>query len=392
MTDWAPQVLDIEKTSYTVNEFLEWQEAGRLELSPSFQRGTVWRQPAMAHLIDTILRGYPIPPVHIRWVRNDRNELVRQVIDGQQRLTAVLKYVGNEFALSKPRNPAGDLPPWAGLRFEQLDVDLQQRILDYSLRAESYRGQIPDQVVYEIFSRINIHSVPLSDQELRNGRFFGEFKQSVYMLANEQKPFWKSLSIFGDQAFARMLDSQFVSELLITQVAGMQDKKNSLDDIYTRYESEWPERDSNEQKFRSIIDIVRRDFAEVIKGTRFTRAPLFYTLYCVLYHRIYGITEQRIPRDEAPLPTSPLIELTPEATERLKLAIQNISDFIEDRAWTSDSAEQNNGTPSEDQDPPQPTPGTLDAFAKGSAGQTDNLRPRFMRFRALWDIAGMSER
>lgn len=392
MTEWAPQVLDIEKTSYTVQEFLEWQDLGRLELSPSFQRGTVWRQPAMAHLIDTMLRGYPIPPIHIRFVRDERNDLVREVIDGQQRLTAVLKYVADEYPLAKPRNTSGDLPPWAGLRFSQLDNDLKQRILDYSFRAESYKGQIPDRVVYEIFSRINIHSVPLSDQELRNGRYFGEFKQSVYLLAEEQKPLWQSLSLFGSQAFARMLDAQFVSELLLAQVSGMQDKKKSLDDIYARYESEWPERDENEHKFRLIIDAIRKDFAEIIQGTRFTRTPLFYTLYCVLYHRIFGIVDQRVPSGESPLPQSPKAPLTADSIERLRLAIQNISAFLEDTAWTSESSESDGEAVEGEATDADPIPGTLEAFSKGSAGQTDNLRPRFMRFRALWEIAGLSEK
>lgn len=389
MNDWAPQVLDIEKTSYTVQEFLEWQDAGRLELSPSFQRGQVWRKPAMAYLIDTILRGFPIPPIHIRFVRNERNDMVREIIDGQQRLNAVLKYVAGEYPLTKPRNPSGELPPWSGMRFTQLEDGLQRRILDYSFRAESYKGQIPDQVVYEIFSRINIHSVPLTDQELRNGRFFGEFKQTVYKLADEQKPLWKGLSLFGEQAFARMTDAQLVSELIAVQIAGMQDKKSSLDELYTKYESDWPEREQNEYEFRSIIDLIRIHYAEVVHTTRFTRTPLFYSLYCVLYHRIYGIKDQRIPSDETSLPSSPVAPLSEEATERLKLAIQNISDFIEDKAWTS---QEDNGSSSDVADEAAPAPGTLESFAKGAAGQTDNLRPRFMRFRALWEIAGLSER
>ncbi|MBM4601561.1 DUF262 domain-containing protein [Rhodococcus hoagii] len=387
MNDWELQVLDIEMASYTVGEFLEWKEAGRLELSPSFQRGKVWRRPAMAFLIDTILRGYPIPPIHIRFVRRDDGNLIREVIDGQQRLNAIISYFSNDFALTKPRNPSGDLPPWAGLRFYQLDSDLQRRILDYSFRAEVYKGQIRDEVVYEIFSRINIHSIPLSDQELRNGRFFGEFKQSVYRLADEHKPLFLHLSIFTNQSLARMLDSQFVSEALAVQVEGMQDKKSSLDDIYTRYESEWPEREKNEEQFRAIIDLIRTHFADVVKNSRFTRIALFYSLFCVLYHRVYGIEHQKTPTGELPLPYSPRLPLSESAIERLRLTIQNLSDFIEDKAWTSDTEET---APNEDNEL-ESVPGTLESFAKGAAGQTDNLRPRFMRFRSIWEVARLSE-
>src|SRR4051794_17810379 len=91
-SEWLAPALDIEKSSYSVEEFLEWRSAGKLVLSPDFQRGQIWPTPAKAFLIDTILRGYPIPPLHIRLVQRPERGLVREVIDGQQRIASVLQF------------------------------------------------------------------------------------------------------------------------------------------------------------------------------------------------------------------------------------------------------------------------------------------------------------
>src|SRR5690242_2854282 len=134
--DWEPESLDIERSHYSIGEFLEWFEDGKLELSPAFQRGEVWRTPAKAYLIDTILRNFPIPPLHIRLVSRGGKGLVREVIDGQQRLTSVLQFVDGKFPLAARKSGSAASPPWAGKRFAQLEEEYQRRILNYSFRCE----------------------------------------------------------------------------------------------------------------------------------------------------------------------------------------------------------------------------------------------------------------
>lgn len=366
---WIAPPLDIEKTSYSVAEFLEWQAAGRLTLSPEFQRGQVWSTPAKAFLIDTILRGYPIPPVHIRHVQRGREGLTREVIDGQQRISAVLQFARNELRLSRPRIAQELLPPWAGLRFEDLDPYLQERFNAYSFRCEVYKGNIDDSVIYEIFSRINTYSVPLSDQELRNGRFFGEFKSSVYGLASEMTPFWRASGIFTPQAIARMVDREFISEALALQMRGMQDKKTSLNSIYAEFDQEWVDRTEHENRFRRCIDEIRGSVGELIPDTRFKRPALFYTLYATVYHRIYGLS-QRLPEGENPLPSSPESGLGEQGAARLRDAMLRINEAI-----AGDVAYEE---------------GPIASFVAAAARQTDNIRPRLTRLRSLWALADLS--
>jgi hypothetical protein len=365
--EWAQQHLEIEKTSYTAEEFYEWFRAGRLRLSPDFQRGEVWKRNAKAFLIDTMLRGFPIPPLHIRLVSEPDAGLVREVIDGQQRLTAVIQYLEGRFSLTTHQGAPGAPPPWAGLKFRGLTPDLQRRILDYSFRCEVYKGQIDDLLIREIFSRINMYSVPLNDQEIRNGKYFGEFKQAVYSLAREHEEFWLAAGIFTQTAIARMLDARLVSEVLVAEIAGQQDKKTTLDTYYNRYEEKWPERDLYVERFRGTMDDIRSAVGEILRDTDFRRAPLFYTLFVVVYHRRYGM-EQRLPENEPGMPPSPLAPLSDAACRRLADAAAFLTDVLSDEV--SDPA--------------------YSEFRRASSRQTDNIRPRLARFRVLWDEAALS--
>src|SRR5688572_30789665 len=79
-----------ERSSYSPLDFLEWRESGALVLTPKFQRRGVWKNPAKSYLIDTILRGMPVPPIFLRTGQSsDKKKMVREVIDGQQRIAAI---------------------------------------------------------------------------------------------------------------------------------------------------------------------------------------------------------------------------------------------------------------------------------------------------------------
>ena len=60
--------------------------AGDLDLQPDFQRGEVWGDTKKRRLIDTILRGWHVPPVHVIELQDSAREVV---LDGQQRLTTL---------------------------------------------------------------------------------------------------------------------------------------------------------------------------------------------------------------------------------------------------------------------------------------------------------------
>ena len=280
-----------------------------LVLSPKFQRRPVWPLAARSFFIDSLLNGFPVPPMHVRVTRlPGQQDSVLEVVDGQQRLLAVFDFLDGKLRLSRTLKAE-----WAGKKFSQLSEQLQNTILDRSLTIFQYSG-VSDLDVLQIFERFNANSIQLNAQELRNGRYFGLFKQASYDLAREYLDYWRDAHIFTDQSIARMLEVEFVSELLVLQIDGLQDKKKSLNDFYEKFDDEWNDREVNETRFRNVLDLIISIFGNEFNYTSFTKRPLFYTLYAAIFHYVYGIP------GITDLP-SRRIDLDPEAEEQLAATV-----------------------------------------------------------------------
>ncbi|MBK9722146.1 MAG: DUF262 domain-containing protein [Saprospiraceae bacterium] len=97
---------NFDSRTYSINDFLEWSNSGQLELNPKFQRRSVWTDTARSYLMDTIVRGKPIPKVFIRQKLNvQTRKSIREVVDGQQRLRTILSYLKDGFVISKKHHP-----------------------------------------------------------------------------------------------------------------------------------------------------------------------------------------------------------------------------------------------------------------------------------------------
>ena len=70
-----------ESYSHPISDIRDWDNNHRLELKPDFQRNEVWSRAAQIMLIDTIIKGIPIPKIYIKSIMNNGNTY-RVVIDG----------------------------------------------------------------------------------------------------------------------------------------------------------------------------------------------------------------------------------------------------------------------------------------------------------------------
>lgn len=86
----------MQKEQSSVFELLRREARGQLVLAPDFQRKLVWDRKHQSELIESILMGIPIPLIYLF---EDENG-VRQIIDGKQRISALKRYVNNEFSLT----------------------------------------------------------------------------------------------------------------------------------------------------------------------------------------------------------------------------------------------------------------------------------------------------
>jgi hypothetical protein len=341
------------RAEYTALDFAQWKAGDSLVLSPKFQRHDVWKPAARSFFIDSLLRRMPVPPIYMRQVQSEKKDrVIREVVDGQQRVAAVLDFIDGQYRLSRTLKG-----PWAGKSFSELPEADKDTVRLYPFSVQMFQG-ISDPDVYEIFSRLNTYSVPLNKQELRNGRFFGKFKQSVYATAHSHVEFWRRNSIFAHQSVARMLDAEFVGEVFVAFLHGMQDKKKSLDGFYEMYDERFPKQHAVEKWFEEVIDEVNESLDGVISESIFRRPPLLYTLLCVLFHRRHGLPSNPEPTPKAPLARGDRMALR-EAVETLSHKVKDAARGVE--------------------------PGTrYSAFVKACQQQTDNIKPRQTRFTMLY--------
>lgn len=272
-----------ESYSHPISDIRDWNKNNRLELRPDFQRNEVWSRAAQIMLIDTILKGIPIPKVYIKSVMKDGNTY-RVVIDGQQRLTAILKFVQNKLVLRKPYG--GE---YANKKFEELPDDVQNEILRYKIDINEIFNPT-DEEIRDLYSRVNKYTVQLNKQELRRADFPGDFIDLAEELSELE--FFEKSKIFSVKQRRRMLDVEYIEELLSIMLEGIQDKKEYLDAVCEKYMT-MDNRDDIYSEFVTIIGDISAIFdvdSLPISKTRFKQKSDFYSLFaCIFELRKIGV-------------------------------------------------------------------------------------------------------
>jgi uncharacterized protein with ParB-like and HNH nuclease domain len=318
--------LDITRTLYTVGDFVAWQKNKTLQLSPSFQRRPVWRPGAKSYLIDTILRGLPVPILFLRDKKTDIKTLVteREVVDGQQRIRTVLSYVSqsllpdfdqgmDDFVLKKVHNSE-----LANLRFSELSPELQQRILDYQFSVHVLPSSLDDRDVLQIFARMNATGVKLNDQELRNANNFGEFKTLSFSLGAEYLEQWRDWGLFTEYNIARMEEVELTSEFLLMMLKGVTGKsQKAIDTVYDDYDDTLPNRAELERRFRHTMDFIDENFGEELPISPLSKKTLFYSLFASVYYLSYGTQKQITAKVKPTL-------ISKAAVSKIRTAVENL--------------------------------------------------------------------
>jgi hypothetical protein len=179
--------------------------AGQLVIQPEYQRNYIYNDGKRdVAVIDSLLKGYPLGLIYFNVVGAGL-----EVLDGQQRITSVGRFVTGKFAIRVDGKEQ---------TFSSLPVEEQRKILDGDLLV--YHCQGTEKEIKEWFKTINIAGVPLNTQEMLNAIYSGPFitkakaEFSNSQNANMQK--WSSY-IKGDP------QRQEILEEALTWVSSAQD-------------------------------------------------------------------------------------------------------------------------------------------------------------------------
>jgi len=277
-------VKSYDSRTYSINDFVEWDSAGQLELNPRFQRRPVWTEKAKSFLVDTILRGKPIPKVFIRQKINVTTKTsIREVVDGQQRLRTILSFIKDGFVVNRRHNPLH-----GGKTFSQLPEDVQAQVLAYEVSVDLLIN-LPDSEVLDIFSRLNSYAVILNEQEKINADHFGPFKVLADKIGHKYYDYWTNQGILTPKQVMRMLEVNLVADILIALLEGIKSKKQ-VRKYYDAYEVTFDhDPDVLESEFDRVVSAIEEIYPEGIRDTEFKRPHLFYSLFTTIAHRLRGI-------------------------------------------------------------------------------------------------------
>ncbi|MFI2709153.1 DUF262 domain-containing protein [Micromonospora sp. NPDC018662] len=180
-----------------------------IDLQPDFQRGEVWSTPKKQKLIDTILRQWHVPPIHLV----AKGEGKFDVLDGQQRLTAIRDFMRGDFPVDGSVEPSIDsIKSLDGLRFGQLPLGVQDEFEAYAIRVFELRDFTPDEP-HELFFRLN-QPVALTEAEKRNA-FVGLARNQVKGLVEWAQSHGMTQQRLGFSN-ARMAYDDLLSRFLVT--------------------------------------------------------------------------------------------------------------------------------------------------------------------------------
>lgn len=136
------------------------------DLQPDFQRGEVWDPRRRQRLVDTILRSWYVPAVHLV-VTDDNRELV---LDGQQRLAAIRDFYNDDIKIDGSQKPLDDgISSLHGLKYSQLPEAVRRRVNRFLVTVVKLTDFEPAEP-NELFFRLN-QSYNLTPAEKRNALF-----------------------------------------------------------------------------------------------------------------------------------------------------------------------------------------------------------------------------
>jgi hypothetical protein len=178
-----------------VRDVLELKSQQMLIVNAEYQRGSVWTQSQKKKLVDSLLRGYPIPLIYFHHIKQTAGKLVSErfeVIDGQQRINALSDFHEGAFRLFDPVKDEAEARfpdfikhqpcAWARRTFNELSQETKAAFLDAPLRIVRIETHNPNEA-RDLFVRLQ-SGMPLNSQEKRDA-WPGQFTDFVLRLGGK---------------------------------------------------------------------------------------------------------------------------------------------------------------------------------------------------------------
>lgn len=181
--DQNRRTVSFDNYDITVRQLFDMIGENQIELQPEYQRHFIWDDIRQSQLIESIFLGIPVPNLFMA----TNPDSTWEVIDGLQRLTTIVNFLGDARLIRKT-NPKGKklklnelekISSMNGYVFEELPRSVQLTFMTRPVRVTVLNDKSDLSVRYDLFERLNTGGVVLHPQEIRNCVYLGEFKDFI---------------------------------------------------------------------------------------------------------------------------------------------------------------------------------------------------------------------
>lgn len=212
-------LLRTERLDLSFGEIISMYENGELIIRPAFQRFFRWSEEQQTRFIESLLLGIPIPPLFVA----TNNDGVWELVDGLQRVSTVLSFVGVLRDGDKGLDTKNNWKLLEGDRVESLEgftYNTLPQKFRFTLRRSVFRVEILKwnsnyDMRYELFNRLNTGGTPLTQQEIRNCIFrdispvfndkLKEWAHNEAFVASVQLPIESRERLFDEELILRLM-------------------------------------------------------------------------------------------------------------------------------------------------------------------------------------------
>lgn len=229
---------------------------GKLTIQPEYQRHYIYQEAKReGSVIESVLKGYPLGIIYFNTTADGRYE----VLDGQQRITSIGRYVTDKFAIER-----GDKPTY----FSGLAKDEQERVL--KTRMLIYLCEGTESEIKEWFKTINTEGLPLTGQELLNAVYSGPFVTACKRVwSNSQNMAMQKWKIYvkGNPKRQEVMERalEWVSHGKVSEYMSLHRQSSDISEV--------------KNYFDSVIEWADKVFPETYKEMRGLEWGRFYETY-----------------------------------------------------------------------------------------------------------------
>jgi 5-methylcytosine-specific restriction endonuclease McrA len=281
----AAPYLDPEFSERSIDQLLLSFGNGQVNLTPGFQRKSVWTLSDRRRLIQSIVEGYPLPSIFL-YQRDHKGKLIYDVIDGKQRLETIFMFMGqgrfkrHQFDVRLDLGEGGDWYDWKSIkRWHPQQV---ANINSYKIQTVEISGELPK--IIDLFVRINSTGKRLTSGEKRHAKFYtSAFLKASERLVSKFYRYLKQEKILSQAQIDRMKGVELFAELLMSvQNGGPINKKTSLDRAIGNDAINGNTLHRLTNEVARTIRLVKRIFPD-LHQTRFHNSAEFYSLFLLVW-------------------------------------------------------------------------------------------------------------